>query len=171
MTEAVISFFSKFFSAKTVTFFIAMLPVSELRGAIPFAWASQVPAVEAYAIAVLGNMVPVLPLLLFLGPASNYLQRFRWGDKFFTWLFRRTRSRSEIVRKYETLGLVMFVAIPLPITGAWTGTVAAFLFGLELRRAFVAITCGVLIAGIVVSAASFGLKELYLYVSALRLFS
>ncbi|MBW6517870.1 MAG: small multi-drug export protein [ANME-2 cluster archaeon] len=137
---------------------IAMLPVSELRGAIPVALAPadvggygmSVP--EAYILAVLGNMIPVIPLLLFLEPVSDFLRRWRIFDIFFTWLFTRTHhNHSESFEKYGTLALTIFVAVPLPVTGAWTGCAAAFVFGIKFRHALLAIFAGVLIAGVVVT--------------------
>lgn len=140
------------------TIIIGMLPVSELRGAIPLALAPtdvggygmSVP--EAYILAVLGNMIPVIPLLLFLEPVSDFLRRWRIFDIFFTWLFTRThRNHNKTFEKFGTLALTLFVAVPLPVTGAWTGCAAAFVFGIEFRHALPAIFSGVLIAGVVVT--------------------
>jgi len=138
---------------------LAMLPVSELRGAIPWAILPQGGGMglrEAYVLAVLGNFIPVMPLLWGLGPASNWLRRWRIFDRFFVWLFARTRRRGKLVERYEALGLILFVAIPLPVTGAWTGTVAAFVFGVRFWYAVPAIVAGILIAGVVVSLACAG---------------
>ncbi|HID94644.1 MAG TPA: ligand-binding protein SH3 [Candidatus Latescibacteria bacterium] len=141
-----------------VTVMIAMLPIVELRGAIPWALtAGGFGWKEAYLYAVLGNFIPVIPLLLLLEPFSCGLRRYRPFDSFFTWLFERTRRRSGIVEKYEALGLALFVGIPLPVTGAWTGTVAAFIFGIRLRFAVMAIITGILLAGVIVTLASLGL--------------
>ena len=137
---------------------VAALPVSELRGAIPLGIAGGMPVLKTYLLAVAGNMIPVIPLLLFLEPVSGKLRRFRVWDRFFEWLFGRTRRRGKMVEKYEALGLALFVAIPLPVTGAWTGCVAAFLFGIKLRYALPAIICGVLVAGIIVTLLSLGIK-------------
>ena len=137
---------------------LAALPVSELRGAIPLGIASGMPVFKTYLLAVAGNMLPVIPLLLFLKPVSDRLQRFRAGKRFFEWLYGRTRRRAEVVQKYEALGLSLFVAIPLPITGAWTGCVAASLFGIKFRYALPAIICGVLLAGVIVTLLSLGVK-------------
>ena len=149
-----------------ITVLIAMLPISELRGAIP--WALAQPPLgggltwsEAYLYAVVGNFVPVIPLLLFLGPASKWLRRYRIFDSFFEWLFARTRRRGKVVERYEALGLVLFVAIPLPITGAWTGTVAAFLFGVRFWYALPAVIGGILLAGVVVTLASVGVISVF----------
>jgi uncharacterized membrane protein len=135
------------------TIVIGMLPISELRGAIPVAlgiYEMSVP--EAYFFAVIGNMIPVIPLLLYLEPVSNFLRRWRVWDIFFTWLFSKTyHNHSERVEKYGTLALTIFVAIPLPITGAWTGCAAAFVFGMKTSHAFLAIFIGVLISGLIVT--------------------
>lgn len=128
----------------------ACLPISELRGAIPLGIIKGLPFWETYFLAVAGNLVPVIPLLLFLKPVSEKLSRFRLTKRFFLWLYGRTKRRAEMVEKYESIGLAMLVAIPLPITGAWTGCVAASLFKIKFRYALAAITFGVLLAGIIV---------------------
>ncbi len=132
-------------------FLTAALPVSELRGAIPLGLLNGMPVYRTYLIAVAGNFLPVIPLLLFLSPVSEYLQRFPVWKRFFGWLYGRTRRRAEVVQKYEALGLMLFVSVPLPITGAWTGCVAASLCGIKLKYAFPAVFCGILLAGVVVT--------------------
>lgn len=132
---------------------IGAIPVSELRGAIPVAMGIyHMEPLEAYFLSVLGNLIPVIPLLLFLEPVSDYLRRYRIFDIFFTWLFSRTRrNHTESFEKYGLLALTLFVAVPLPVTGAWTGCAAAFVFGIKFRHSFPAIAAGVLIAGIIVT--------------------
>jgi len=143
-------------------FCIAMLPVFELRGAIPAAYAMGMSHTwMIYLLAVTGNFVPVLPILLLLEPVENHLRRFATIDRFLDWLFRRTRSRSAMIQKYESLGLILFVAIPAPMTGAWTGAIAAYLFKLPLRLAVPCIILGILIAGIVVTLVSLGVLTLW----------
>lgn len=141
------------------TVLIAMLPIAELRGAIPVAlgvYDLSIPA--SYLLSVIGNLIPVVFLLLWLEPVSSFLmKRVKVFDKFFNWFFERTRRK--FTKKYEKWGyfaLVLFVAIPLPITGAWTGSIAAFLFGIPFKKALPLIICGVLIAGVVVTLASLG---------------
>jgi uncharacterized membrane protein len=145
-------------SAPLWTLFIALLPIVELRGAIP--WAIGVGGLSwstAYLLSVVGNFLPVLPILWLLGPAERLLRGWPLMDRFFGWLFARTRSRSAVVQKYEALGLMLFVAVPLPVTGAWTGCVAAYLFGIRHRFAVPAIIAGILIAGVVVTLATLGI--------------
>lgn len=144
-------------SAELTTFVIAMLPIAELRGAIPYAVTiGNLPWQEAYIIAVIGNFVPVIPILYLIGPVSDRLRRIAFFDRFFDWLFARTRRKGRMIERFEILGLVLFVAIPLPITGAWTGTLAAFLFGVKKPLAIPAILLGICIAGVVVTLASLG---------------
>jgi len=160
MTEWLVERLQFIGSPAAITFVLATLPVSELRGALPYALTlGGLPLAKAFAISVAGNMVPVPFILYLLGPASKFVSRWSCGERFVTWLFERTRARSETVRKYETLGLILFIAIPLPVTGAWTGSVAAFLFGLRKIPALLAALCGVLIAGVVVSIATLAVRE------------
>jgi len=144
---------------------IAMLPIVELRGAIP--WALGVAGMkwpEAYLLSVAGNMLPVAPVLLLLGPVSQRLQRRRFWDRVLSWLFSRTRKRSKLVEQYESAGLFLLVAIPLPMTGAWTGMLAAFLFGIRLRYSLPAIFLGVVAAGGIVTSASLGLIKAWFFI-------
>ncbi|PIE76581.1 ligand-binding protein SH3 [bacterium DOLJORAL78_65_58] len=143
-------------------FVVAMLPVFELRGAIPAGYAMGMnQPLLIYLLAVAGNFVPVLPIILGLGPAERLLRRYPFWDRFFNWLFKRTVARSDVIKKYESLGLILFVAIPLPMTGAWTGSIAAYLFKLPLRMALPCIILGILIAGVVVSLLSQGVISLW----------
>lgn len=134
-----------------VVMIVSALPVSELRGAIPLALYYGISLNKAFWLSVLGNMLPVAPILFLLEPVSNRLRRFKLWSRFFDWLFERTRRKADKIQKYEALGLVMFVAIPFPVTGAWTGAVAASLFKIRFRYAFIAITIGVFFAGLIVS--------------------
>ena len=110
-----------------ITLLIAMLPIAELRGAIP--WALAAPPFggglawqTAYFYAVLGNFIPIIPILLLIEPVSNWLRRYKVFNRFFDWLFARTRRRAQKnIERYEALGLTLFVAIPLPVTGASLG--------------------------------------------------
>ena len=136
---------------------VASMPISELRGAIPVAIMYGFDPLTAYTLSVIGNLIPVVPLLLWLETVSNRLRRYNSWDKFFDWLFTRTHRRhSEYFEKYGTIALLLFVAIPLPVTGAWTGCAAAFVFGIKFRHAFPAVLLGVLAAGVIVTLTSIG---------------
>lgn len=140
-------------SNELIIVLLAALPVAELRLSIPVAIIEfNIDPVTALTLSVIGNMIPVVPLLLFLEPVSNFLRRWKIGDMFFTWLFERThRKHSAEFEKYGSIGLAVFVGIPLPATGAWTGCAAAFIFGFKFKNAFLAILAGVIMAGIIVT--------------------
>jgi uncharacterized membrane protein len=136
-----------------IVLIVSMMPIFELRGAIPLAVLHfKMPLLTAFLIAWVGNLIPVLPIIYFLEPIRKALSRIKAIDKFFKWLYARTYKRGEKVMKLGAIGLSLFVAIPLPVTGAWTGSVVAILFDIKPRYAFPAIILGVTIAGIVVSS-------------------
>ena len=142
----------------------AAAPVLELRGAIPLAVGFYgMSPLRAFALGVFGNLLPVLPLLFLLGRVSNFLAyRYKVFERFFGWLFERTREQVEDrYKKYGAVALVPLVALPLPGTGAWTGCAAAFVFGIEHRYSVPAIFAGVIIAGVLVTAASAGFFSLF----------
>ncbi len=134
-------------------FLTSMLPIIELRGALPMAinffhivWP------KAFLISFVGNLVPVPLILWLLGPVVRILSKIKPLGTFFQWLFERTRRKgNRVIEKYEEIGLLAFVAIPLPGTGAWTGALIAFLFGLDFKKSFLVITVGVFIAGVIVT--------------------
>lgn len=132
---------------------VAMLPVIELRGAIPIGLLLGLSAWESFAAAVVGNLIPVPALVWLLDPVQRWLAaKFRVFDRFFDWLFTRTRTKhGPRYERFRDLALVSFVAVPLPGTGAWTGAAAAFVFGVRGWRAFGLITVGVVVAGLAVT--------------------
>jgi len=147
-----------------VTVLISMTPFVELRLSIPVAIGLyRMDPVYAFVIAVIGNLIPVPFILVFLGKLERWLSgRYARWERFFNWLFGYTRKRAtESIRKYEMVGLALYVAIPLPVTGAWTGALIAYVFDLDLKRAFASITIGVLIAGVIVTLAVVGVISLW----------
>ena len=132
---------------------ISALPVIELRGALPVAInLFHIPWYRAVFLAIIGNLLPVPILLLFLDSLAAAASKVSIGRRIVNWVFEHTRRRGKSIEKYETLGLALFVAIPLPVTGAWTGAIAAFLLGLKFRYAFLSILAGVVIAGAIVTS-------------------
>ncbi len=132
-------------------FFGSMLPWIEARYIIVYAinflgwfwW-------QALPIAVLGNMLPIPFILLFFKFVEKFLRNYKFWTNIMDWLFAKTRKRADRkIRRYEYLGLLLFVAIPLPFTGAWTGALIAYLFGLSFSKSLITIFIGVLIAAIV----------------------
>ncbi len=146
------------------TVLIAMLPIAELRAAIPVAIEGFGMSIwGAYFWSVIGNLIPAVLLLMFLEPIAQFLmKRSELFERFFTWIFNRTRKRfsARSGRYGKFVALILFVAIPLPVTGAWTGSAAAFLFNVSFKRSLAAITIGVLIAGVIVTAATVGISAL-----------
>jgi len=135
-----------------VVMVVGALPISELRGAIPLALSWGMPMGKAFLLSVLGNISFIIPALFFFEPVSNRLRKFKIWSRFFDWVFERTKNKADVIQKYEALGLAIFVAIPLPMTGAWSGVIAASLFKIRFRYAFMAIVAGVLGAGLIVLA-------------------
>ncbi len=134
---------------------ISTLPIVELRGAVPVGINFfKLEWYWVYVMAVIGNMVPVPLILLLLGPLSRLCMKVKPGRVFFEWLFARTRRKSASIEKYETLGLAIFVAVPLPVTGAWTGAMVAFLLGVRFHHALLSILLGVMIAGVIMTVLS-----------------
>lgn len=140
------------FSAELIVIIISMLPIIELRGAIPvgiflfnFTW------YKAALLSVIGNMLPIPFVLLFMEAVIRLMRKFRLGRKLTDWLFNRTRKRGKIIERYKSAGLMIFVGIPLPGTGGWTGAMAANIFGLKFWRSLLFIFFGVLLAGVAVT--------------------
>lgn len=139
-----------------VTLVISAVPVIELRGAIPYALGNNVPWQLALIISICGNMLPVPFIMLFMRKIFDWLSKFRLTAPLVDWLERRVRKKSRSVLKYAAIGLMIFVAIPLPGTGAWTGTMVAAFLDMRIKTAVPFIFCGVVIAGIVVTVLSLG---------------
>ena len=143
-----------------MVFFISMVPLIELRGAIPYSQVMGLPLLESYIIAIIGNMLPVPIIYLF---ARKVLE---WGaDKpviggFFTWCLEKGKHGGENLQANSGKGLfialLLFVGIPLPGTGAWTGTLAASLLDIDFKSSILAVMGGVLLAGVIMGLASVG---------------
>ena len=143
-----------------MVFFISMVPLIELRGAIPYSQVMGLPLLESYIIAIIGNMLPVPIIYLF---ARKVLE---WGaDKpviggFFTWCLEKGKHGGEKLQakagKGLFIALLLFVGIPLPGTGAWTGTLAASLLDIDYKSSILAVMGGVLLAGVIMGLASVG---------------
>ena len=134
------------------TLMLAMAPVSELRGAIPYGLAHDIPLGLLLPLCVAANLLPVPLIVLFLRKILAWMQRLGGKPKALAeWLIARGFKKTMMVKKYETLGLFLLVAIPLPGTGAWTGALVAALMGLRMKFALPAIAGGVAAAGVLVT--------------------
>ena len=132
---------------------VSALPILELRGGIPAGvMLLQLPWQQVLWLAILGNLLPVPFLLLFFKALVNLARRIKWGAKLIDPIVRHAERNTARIEKYERIGLMAFVAVPLPWTGAWTGSMAASLLGLKLERAFFSIMAGVIISGVIVTA-------------------
>lgn len=136
---------------------IAAIPVLELRGAIPYGVANGLPYLGVLAVSVIGNMLPVPFIILFVRKIFDWMKK---KSKFLAGIAEKLEKRAEnkmdVIEKYEMLGLFILVAIPLPGTGAWTGSLISALLGLRLKNAFPMILLGVLTAGVIMMIISYG---------------
>jgi len=131
---------------------IAALPIIELRGALPVAInVFHMPWYWAFCLSVIGSLLPVPILLLFFESITRVISKVSIGKRLVDWILERTRRHGKLIERYERIGLILFVAIPLPVTGAWTGSIAAFLLGIQFKYAFLSILCGLIIAGAIVT--------------------
>jgi uncharacterized membrane protein len=140
---------------------LGAIPLFEARYAIPAALVAGYQPVEAFLLGLAGNLLPIIPLLLLLGPVSDFLiRRSALADRFFRWLFERTRAKLQGLEKVEALALFAFVAVPLPMTGAWSGCVVAFIFDVPFRYALPAIALGAFVAALVTTLPTLGFLSL-----------
>lgn len=143
------------FSPALIVVIISMIPIIELRGSIPIAiLLFKLPWQEAVLLSVLGNMIPIPLILLLMDWFFALIGKSNIGARFTHWLFARTRRKGKSIEKYEAIGLAIFVGIPLPGTGAWTGAFAANIFGIRFWRAMLFIFIGVLMAATIVTSLS-----------------
>ena len=158
MIAAIKAFLIETLGAHLGVLLCAMLPIIELRGAIPLGAALGVTWWSNYLIAVLGNMIPIPFILLFIKKiiALMSASRVRFFNKIGTWLTKKAEKNRERVEKYSFWGLCLFVAIPLPMTGAWTGSLVAAVIDMDFWKALLSCLLGVLIAGVIMTLASYG---------------
>ena len=130
----------------------AILPVSELRGAIPLALLKfNFPLWKAFLIGIIGNTLPCIPLILFLNLFEKFSEKNKILNKIFNFFKLRALKRKKLIEKYEIFGIYLFVSVPLPFTGAWTGCLLAYLLQTPPFKTFLAVFFGILTAGIIVT--------------------
>lgn len=146
----------------TLTVLVSMVPVVELRGGIPFGVAAGLPVWAAFLAAILGNLIPAPFIIVYIRRIFQWLRlRLPRLNSLVDKLERKAHLKGQKVSKYKYLGLAIFVAIPLPGTGAWTGALAAAFLDMPLRKAIPSIVAGVLTAGVVISIVTFGVSSLF----------
>lgn len=137
-------------------------PVIEVRGAVPLGIiALKMAPTTVIILSVIGSLIPVFPILWFLNTFTEYFRKINIIDRFLGWLFARTRKKSVIIEDLKLVGLTLFVGIPFPGTGVWTGCVAAYLLDLKPLPTFIAVTIGTIIASLLMTAASMGIISFF----------
>ena len=158
MKEILTEFFLETVGEELCVFFCSMLPIIELRGAIPMGAAFGLPWWQTYLIAIVGNMLPVPIILLFVKTVLTWMAgcKVKFFNKVANKMFEKAAKNKDKIEKYAFWGLTLFVAIPLPATGAWTGTLVAALFDMKFWKSLLSALVGVLIAGVVMTLISYG---------------
>lgn len=142
-----------------IVFIISLMPILELRGGLIAAALLGLKVVPSFIICLIGNLLPLPFILWFITPIFNKLKKTKLFNKFVTKIENKALSKKDKIEKAEFWGLLFFVGIPLPGTGGWTGCLIASLIGMDKKKAMLAATCGVLLAGLIVGTLSFGLLK------------
>lgn len=161
MAESLATFFVDFFgdklSSEVIAFIVSMMPILELRGGLIAAKLMDIEFFRAFAICFIGNIVPIPFILLFIRKIFKVLKKNEKIKRLIDKLEVRSLRKADKVQKYRLFGLFLFVAIPLPGTGAWTGALIADLLDMRIKHSFPVIALGVFVAGLIISALSYGL--------------
>lgn len=147
----------QYISAEAVVFIISMTPILELRGGLLVASMLGVPLLTAIPICIIGNIIPIPFILLFIKKIFQWLKVVPFFNKIITKLENRAMGKSDSIKKGEFWGLALFVGIPLPGTGAWTGSLVAALLEIDFKKAIIAELIGIAIATVIMSIVSYGL--------------
>ncbi|WP_300381146.1 small multi-drug export protein [Clostridium sp.] len=160
MTEVLIDWFTNtlsFMPKEVIVFIISMVPILELRGGLVAASLLGIGMFKAIAICILGNLIPIPFILLFITPIFNWMKKTKLLKPIVEKLEKKSMDKSKDIKKYEFWGLALFVGIPLPGTGAWTGSLIASLIEMDIKKAFTATGVGLVIATIIMSTISYGI--------------
>jgi len=163
MVEAIKTFFLDIVGEELCVFFCSMIPIIELRGAIPMGAAFGLPWWQSYALSVLGNMLPVPFILLFIKGMIGWMSRSKIGffNKVANFLLRKVEKKRDKIEKYSFWGVALFVGVPLPVTGAWTGSLVAAMIDMKFWKALVSCLIGVMIAGVIMTVISYGTVAIF----------
>ena len=157
LAEYIVNLLGGKISPELIAFIVSMLPILELRGGLIAAKLMEIDFFKAFAICYIGNMLPVPFILLFIRKIFNLLKKIPSVERMIDKLEARSLRKADKVEKYRLWGLLIFVGIPLPGTGAWTGALIADLFDIRIKNSLPVIAVGVLLAGLIISALSYGL--------------
>ena len=168
MTESLVNFFLSVFSGMTTTelgksitiFIISMLPIIELRGGMIAAALLHLSLWKAFIICFIGNILPIPFILWFIRAILNWMRKVKCFKKIVLWLDDKVEKKKGQIEKYGFWGIVLFVGIPLPGTGAWTGSLIAAMLDMNKKKAFLAATLGVVLAGVIMAIFSYGILDL-----------
>ena len=158
MSEAIMGFFENIIGRELTVLLCSMIPIVELRGAIPVGWfAFEMPWWLAYILAVIGNMIPVPFILLLIRKVLAWMEgcKIKLFNKVAGWLKRKAEKNTDKIQKFGFWGVCFFIAIPLPVTGAWTGSLVAATIDMKPHKAFLSCLLGVIIAGVIMTLASY----------------
>lgn len=161
MTDAIAELFAKVFSDEGVVFMLSILPISEIRGGMLYAGLTDMNMVVAFAISFIGNMLPIPVILLFIRRILAWMRTKKGLGKVVDWVMCKADKGSKKLGKYTYWGLYLFVAIPLPGTGAWTGALVANFLDLPIKKSLPAITAGVLTAGVIITTLAYTAPDLF----------
>lgn len=167
--ESIINSIIKLFSGLTalkfgkelIVFIISILPILELRGGLIAASLLNVSPLTGYIVSIIGNTLPVPFILLFINKILDYMghSKIKWMNKLSKWLDKKARKHKDSIEKYGYLGLTLFVGVPLPGTGAWTGCLAASVLNMDKKKSFISIMLGIIMASIIMMLVSYGLLK------------
>lgn len=147
----------KYVSAEVVIFIVSMIPILECRGGLIVASLLQVPVARAVPICIIGNILPIPFILIWIRKIFAWMKKYKGPKKIVDKLEKRAMSKSDSIANGEFIGLLLFVGIPLPGTGAWTGSLIASLMEMDIKKASIAIFLGILMATVIVATLSYGL--------------
>ena len=160
---AIESFFLETVGKELCVFFCSMIPIIELRGAIPLGAALGLPLWKSFILSVVGNMLPVPIILLFVKKVLSFMSkcRVKLFNKVANWVYAKAEKNKAKIEKYSFWGVALFVGIPLPMTGAWTGSLVAAMLDMKFWKAVLSAFIGVLVAGVVMSLISYGVVAIF----------
>ena len=167
MLDVVVSGIQNFFletvGEELCVLFCSMIPIIELRGAIPLGAALGLSWWQSYALAVIGNMIPVPFILLLIKGMIGWMSRSKiaFFNKLANFLLRKVEKKRDKIEKYSFWGVALFVGVPLPVTGAWTGSLVAAMIDMKFWKAMLSAFIGVLIAGVIMTLISYGALAIF----------
>ena len=163
MTKAIRDFFLSSVGKELCVFFCSMIPVIELRGAIPMGALFEMPIWQTYLLSVLGNMIPVPFILLFIKKIIRLMSasKIKFFNKFANFLLRKVDKNRAKIEKFSFWGVCFFIAVPLPITGAWTASLVAAMIDMKFWKAMLSALIGVMIAGVIMTIISYGITAIF----------